>query len=426
MIKIVALNDEGEDESTEEEEHVATREAQETIAENEYIRAIKLKSEGHIDLCLNLLKELLQTQVLNENIKSNRSDKLWTIKYNCHKNIALILEERFQYTFALQHYIYAILIDSTDVSTLHKFGQLALKLNATDLAEYAFENCLGRNSAHWSAAEGMLQVMNINHNIMGSYRWARKIFQQDINCDNAEETLKEITVLFKEHLTFLKKCGGDLITPLFNNNQLQNTIKFAKLFNANQSLETNQKNISYQIPDLRQFSIKKSNWQNVGQFIINVHSYLKEIEYEVPFVFNFNDVIIKGNVNLTDIKKDMSDTAISHGDKIKQVDGEQINITCDENLTDQSKISIAEKTDTQSVDFNNYDSDSNAKSDIYENNKAKSRRRCSDLHFLEQWGWHKNRRYSSRKKTERDEVDLSLNGYLRKILINYTKKILKF
>ncbi|XP_046803424.1 calcineurin-binding protein cabin-1-like isoform X3 [Lucilia cuprina] len=420
MIKIVALNDEGEDESTEEEEHVVTREAQETIAENEYIRAIKLKSEGHIDLCLNLLKELLQTQVLNENIKSNRSDKLWTIKYNCHKNIALILEERSQYTFALQHYIYAILIDSTDVSTLHKFGQLALKLNATDLAEYAFENCLGRNSAHWSAAEGMLQVMNINHNIMGSYRWARKIFQQDINCDNAEETLKEITVLFKEHLTFLKKCGGDLITPLFNNNQLQSTIKFAKLFNANQSLETNQKNISYQIPDLRQFSIKKSNWQNVGQFIINVHSYLKEIEYEVPFVFNFNDVIIKGNVNLTDIKKDMSDTAISHGDKIKQVDGEQINITCDENLTDQSKISIAEKTDTQSVDFNNYDSDSNAKSDICENNKAKSRRRCSDLHFLEQWGWHKNRRYSSRKKTERDEVDLSLNGYLRKILINYT------
>ncbi|XP_065356225.1 calcineurin-binding protein cabin-1-like [Calliphora vicina] len=422
MIKIVALNDDGEDATNEEEEHVATREAQETIAESEYIRAIKLKSDGEIDLCLDLLKELLQTQVLNENIKNNRKDKLWTIKYNCHKNIAFILEERFEYMFALQHYIYAILIDSTDVSTLHKFGQLALKLNATDLAEYAFENCLGRNSAHWCAAEGMLEVMNINHNIIGLYGCARKIFQQDVNSEKAAQTIKEISNLFKQNLSFLRKCNG-CQTNLFSNKQVQNENRFTNLFDENQTLAKTEGNVCDHLPDLNKFYIEQPNWHSIGQFIVRVYSYLHEIEYDMPFVFNFNDVLIKRNViDLPDIEKDMSDVTTTNVDNIHLVAREQDCVSkSDELVIDQLKTSTTEKSDTQSIDYNNYDdSDSNAKSDGGEINKAKPRRRCSDLHFLEQWGWHKNRRYSSRKKTERDDVDSSLNGYLRKMLMKYT------
>lgn len=50
------------------------------------------------------------------------------------------------------------------------------------------------------------------------------------------------------------------------------------------------------------------------------------------------------------------------------------------------------------------------------------RRRCSDLSFLEQWGWHKHRRYQHRKKSiDRNEPDTSLNGILRRILAKYFK-----
>uniref|UniRef100_T1GR16 Uncharacterized protein n=1 Tax=Megaselia scalaris TaxID=36166 RepID=T1GR16_MEGSC len=52
--------------------------------------------------------------------------------------------------------------------------------------------------------------------------------------------------------------------------------------------------------------------------------------------------------------------------------------------------------------------------------KPKSRRRCSDLSNLEQWGWHKNKRYSTRKKSNQEkEVDTSVNGYLRKIFARH-------
>lgn len=70
-------------------------------------------------------------------------------------------------------------------------------------------------------------------------------------------------------------------------------------------------------------------------------------------------------------------------------------------------------------DLNSEDSD-NQKSEL-EPTKPKPRRRCSDLSFLEQWGWHKNRRYSSRKKSQQDkaEIDTTLNGFLKRIFAKY-------
>lgn len=56
-----------------------------------------------------------------------------------------------------------------------------------------------------------------------------------------------------------------------------------------------------------------------------------------------------------------------------------------------------------------------------ESKPTKHRRRCSDLTYLEQWGWHKNRR-STRKKSKEDpaeEADTTINGFLRRILPNY-------
>lgn len=54
--------------------------------------------------------------------------------------------------------------------------------------------------------------------------------------------------------------------------------------------------------------------------------------------------------------------------------------------------------------------------------KASNRRRCSDLDFLKEWGWHKNRRSSRKKAKEEDPhetVDTTINGFLRRILPNY-------
>lgn len=52
--------------------------------------------------------------------------------------------------------------------------------------------------------------------------------------------------------------------------------------------------------------------------------------------------------------------------------------------------------------------------------KANNRRRCSDLDFLKEWGWHKNRRSSRKKQKEEDESeDVTVNGFIRRLLPNY-------
>lgn len=52
--------------------------------------------------------------------------------------------------------------------------------------------------------------------------------------------------------------------------------------------------------------------------------------------------------------------------------------------------------------------------------EKKNRRRCSDLDFLKEWGWHKNRRSTRKKQKEEEETaDMSINGYMRRILPNY-------
>lgn len=65
--------------------------------------------------------------------------------------------------------------------------------------------------------------------------------------------------------------------------------------------------------------------------------------------------------------------------------------------------------ETENVDGENQDQEA-----------KKTKRRCSDLEFLKEWGWHKNRRSSRKKQKEEEEnVDTTINGYLRRILPNY-------
>uniref|UniRef100_A0A1A9UCP6 Uncharacterized protein n=1 Tax=Glossina austeni TaxID=7395 RepID=A0A1A9UCP6_GLOAU len=115
----------------------------------------------------------------SDEVCNDGNDKLGVIKYNSHKHIAALLEEKGHDELTLQHCILAVLIDDTDVFTLHKFGQLALKSGVLDLAEYAFETCLFRNSIHWLVEEGLLQTLCRRINMLGAFNWATKMLHQN-------------------------------------------------------------------------------------------------------------------------------------------------------------------------------------------------------------------------------------------------------
>ncbi|XP_075169816.1 calcineurin-binding protein cabin-1-like [Haematobia irritans] len=413
MIKITALNEDEQCEVSEQEEVTIIKEAQEALAENDYVRAIKFKAEGNEELALALLNDLLETRVLCE---GNNDDKLKFIKYNCYKNIAIILEGRCEYSLALRNYISAILIDNSDVYTLHKFGQRALKMNCIELAEYAFENCLRNNSAHWRAAEGKLTTMYNARNLLGSYMLALEVSKRNPKDTKALEKMRDILTWFRLIPKAFILCGQDFNAP--NATQGKQPRNLQILSDLMQSNIKSEEDISHVQHDLSNVVITDLSWYSVGQFILDYYAYLIDHGIDICRCFNFKDVInIPTSIDISETTKKDNENSQSN-----DADEEMANAHINTAQADSNKNIYSEISDIQPMDSNNEDSDTNNKAEGSDISRNKSRRRCSDLHFLEQWGWHKNRRYSSRKKNDKDETDDSLNFYLRRTFSKYTCK----
>lgn len=99
---------------------------------------------------------------------------------------------------------------------------------------------------------------------------------------------------------------------------------------------------------------------------------------------------------------------------------ENINGTTDLNLSTDEVVPMDDSLDV-SLEMKSDDAESgDCETPEQDSKKANNRRRCSDLDFLKEWGWHKNRRSARKKQKEEEEtVDTTVNGFLRRILPNY-------
>ncbi|CAD6997869.1 unnamed protein product [Ceratitis capitata] len=433
MIRIVALNEECNEEP--EDQIVVTKEAQEAIAEAEYLKAINLKWKGDVKSALSLLSQLLETQVLNELLAEESNGKLRTIRYNCHKNIAFIYEEKKEYEQALEHYIMATQLDDTDVHTMHRFGQLALKLNVIELAEFAFERCLRCNATHWSAADGMLRTLCENHNIIGAYGYALKLYNRDPTYERAAKILYEISNTFESSMPLCEDMYGPIPKTLEPLESWANSSVFPRKYRECKKEE----NIALPAEIIKRICVKELNWVTLGQYIISLYQYMQENGKSLIFLLSLkdilaerNDLINMENVDPVEICDKTHITVVtntnSNGNHDVAIETDLTNVS---NMQIQTEIPPTTNTppcsESEQTKRNAENSPDEAEGDEKstgntETNKPKPRRRCSDLHFLEQWGWHKNRRYNSRKKvsTDRVEIDTSLKGILKKIFVKYT------
>lgn len=69
---------------------------------SEYVRALKLKTDNCKEDACNLFLELLETEVLH-NVTVEKKDKLFSVKYNCYKNLGFIYIETGDSDMALKY-----------------------------------------------------------------------------------------------------------------------------------------------------------------------------------------------------------------------------------------------------------------------------------------------------------------------------------
>ncbi|XP_058137722.1 calcineurin-binding protein cabin-1 isoform X2 [Dasypus novemcinctus] len=168
MIRIAALNAS----STVEDDHegsfkshkTQTKEAQEAEAFALYHKALDLQKHDRFEESAKAYHELLEARLLREAVSSGDEKEGLKhpglmLKYSTYKNLAQLAAQREDLGTAMELYLEAVMLDSTDVNLWYKIGHVALRLIQVPLARHAFEEGLRCNPDHWPCLDNLITVL---------------------------------------------------------------------------------------------------------------------------------------------------------------------------------------------------------------------------------------------------------------------------
>ncbi|KAL4660425.1 calcineurin-binding protein cabin-1 isoform X2 [Arapaima gigas] len=168
MIRIAALNAASATADGQEEllatHKSQTKEAQEAEAFALYHKALDLQKHDRFEESAKAYHELLETPLLKEAVPSDDEQAGLKhtglmLKYSTYKNLASLAVLRDDLETAMEFYLEAVLLDSTDVNMWHKIGQVAVRLVKIPLARHAFEEGLRCNPDHWPCLDSLITVL---------------------------------------------------------------------------------------------------------------------------------------------------------------------------------------------------------------------------------------------------------------------------
>ncbi|XP_029366488.1 calcineurin-binding protein cabin-1 isoform X3 [Echeneis naucrates] len=168
MIRIAALNaaatatDESQDPLRSSKSQ--TKEAQEAEAFALYHKALDLQKHDKFQESSKAYHELLKTPLLKEAMPSDDQrvglkHPGLMLKYSTFKNLATMAASREDLKTAMEFYLEAVMLDSTDVNMWYKIGQVAVRLVRIPLARHAFEEGLHCNPDHWPCLDNLITIL---------------------------------------------------------------------------------------------------------------------------------------------------------------------------------------------------------------------------------------------------------------------------
>uniref|UniRef100_A0A673CJB0 Calcineurin-binding protein cabin-1 n=1 Tax=Sphaeramia orbicularis TaxID=375764 RepID=A0A673CJB0_9TELE len=141
-----------------------TKEAQEAEAFALYHKALDLQKHDKFEESAKAYHELLKTPLLKEAMPSDDQrvglkHPGLMLKYSTFKNLASMSASRDDLETAMEFYLEAVMLDSTDVNMWYKIGQVAVRLVRIPLARHAFEEGLHCNPDHWPCLDNLITIL---------------------------------------------------------------------------------------------------------------------------------------------------------------------------------------------------------------------------------------------------------------------------
>ncbi|CAG9568375.1 unnamed protein product [Danaus chrysippus] len=410
MIKISTLNGNKDAEDENDSEIQTSAEALLQIASQQYAKALELQRKGCLDEATQLLKDLLETELL-DNVKipgpsEVTSGPLHKLKYLCYKNLAYMLQEAGDIESAIESYIDASDFDDTDVTLWYRMGLLCLQAKQYERALLAFQHGCRRNPRHWLCLDNIIKLLlGLNYREQCIIT-IHEALQLDPGYLRGIVYRRHIYTVYK----YMRKYMEDL-NPIYKWNEsmdgpIDETLADKLLKEAEDIYESfveqqRGDNFVHAVPRIKlKKSIAKETWEAVGESLVHMHQYQTEHCLSHACFIDISSQTENTEECMEVCEED--DQLKSAETKLKDntADTEKVMETVSENenndlsdkdkaMTDSEKVeSDIEMVASESATENNTDDKLQKKNSV--------RRRGSALSFLHPWEWFT--RGSARKR----------------------------
>uniref|UniRef100_A0AAY5E9C3 Calcineurin-binding protein cabin-1 n=1 Tax=Electrophorus electricus TaxID=8005 RepID=A0AAY5E9C3_ELEEL len=287
QIRIAALNAASQT-ADEHEDHFRsakpsqTKEAQEAEAFALYHQALDLQKHDRIEESAKAYHELLKTPLLKEAVASE-DEKVGLkhpglmLKYSTYKNLASLAVLRDDLNTAMDFYVEAVMLDSTDVNVWYKLGQVALKRVSIPLARHAFEVGLRCNPDHWPCLDSLITVLYTLNDYSCCLYYICKALEKDVGYAKGrvlkEKIFDEQPCLRRDSMKMFSKLDMTIHYDEVEEEEARGIVEEAMELRRQRQAKLSR----HPRPDLKLAEpIKRFTWKSVGESFLTMYKHQNE------------------------------------------------------------------------------------------------------------------------------------------------------
>uniref|UniRef100_A0A667YTW9 Calcineurin-binding protein cabin-1 n=1 Tax=Myripristis murdjan TaxID=586833 RepID=A0A667YTW9_9TELE len=265
-----------------------TKEAQEAEAFALYHKALDLQKHDKFEESAKAYHELLKTPLLKEAMPSEDQrvglkHPGLMLKYSTFKNLASLAALRDDLETAMEFYLEAVMLDSTDVNMWYKIGQVAVRLVRIPLARHAFEEGLHCNPDHWPCLDNLITILYTLSDYSCCLYFISKALEKD-HCYTKglvlkEKIFEEQPCLRRDTMQMFMKCDMSIHYVDVEEEESQSIVEEAlELRKRRQALSNREPK-----PDLVLIQpIRCFSWKHIGESFLAMYRYQTTCEPPRP------------------------------------------------------------------------------------------------------------------------------------------------
>nr|CAB3262754.1 uncharacterized protein LOC100182772 [Phallusia mammillata] len=297
MFKLAALNDKDiEDKSRDTDGKTkGTKEAQEVHAFDLYNKALQLQRDNQHDLAFRVYEQLLKTSLVtdaastlvDENGEATErplKDPGLILKYSTHKNLASISADKGDIDTAMEHYLQAVMLDTTDVTLWQRIGTHAISLGKLALARHAFTSGLTCNENYWPCLDAAVTVLFALLDYESCLYWISKAFERNPAYAKGlvlrEKMFRDCPHLRKDTQNLFRNCDFSIYEMDVDEEEVKEYIDEAMLLR-----ERHRKScVSVPPGDVAiRPEMLNLTWANLGKCLVSTYEYISTTDDNATF-----------------------------------------------------------------------------------------------------------------------------------------------